>query len=1220
MNVQPAPAVPKMELRMNETIWTSEEARGGRCLSILSRTPIWICVLLAMAFLTGSIKAQEYRGIITGQVTDANGAGIPNANIVAVGPQQTYTATTSSGGDFTIPLIQPGEYTVSVEATGFKKDFRKGVLVDVSAKLNLTFALDVGAVTETVSVTADQAAVNTSDASGGTLIDPQQVQSLPMNGREVYSLLTLTPGVKTPNVGNSASELNESNGYSFNGQWGNYNQFALNGAPVSQQNGGGAGTWNISPSVDAVEEFKVMTNTYDAQYGRSSGGTVNTILKSGTPQFHGDVFEYWRNAVLDANSFALNQAGDPRPGHNQHQFGGVVGGPVLGLRKSTFFFFSYEGWREAVPNSVTTTTITPDMLPGSDGSVNLSGYVAGIGRSAIYDPLTTTCAVPGQNPCEAYTRTAFPDNVIPANRISSIGVNLLKLLPLSNRPGYTNNYVASVPGKNRYNQPIVRVDHDFGPNTRVYGMFAYWSGTQYNNASGFPGAAAYNSNGLNNYQSTLTQVLDGTHTFRPNLFADFRASYNRAYNMSPDGAESAGLTNVTAQSIGLSMPALPTTNKNYLPEISVQGNTDAALPNFVGNIVNPSIFETYDFAPSVTQVIGRSNLHYGGEISFYHDVANGVRNANGSFSFGPGLTQQNPKVANNDGSSIAGFLLGYPMSGGVEYNDPTYESYKSYAAYIQDDWKVNHKLSLNLGLRFENELSPTDRNGRLQAGFCYTCTNPINATMPSVTLPNGAAFVSPILAGLEFQKNRSPYQNTWGILLPKIGASYSLNNKLVMRGGWGLYRALGFELGGTSTWDTTTSYNYSLDDGLHPDLAFANGTPFPNGFTTPPGDSQGLASGDGDGIWADSWARKIPYAQQFSFGFQGELHGGIVWDTEFVGAHTVDLRAGSQKDHITPAQFAQGHATPSYLDQEIANPFYGNALIPTSDYLGTHATVPVREMMATMPQYDSQYGPEEWEWNTPWGYSNYTSLVAKAEKRFSGNGLLSNGLNFTAAFTWGKVISATGLLNNGFLVDPGPYYGIDSSDRPFLFSFGGNYKLPIGKGGMLLNDAHGLLDEVVGGWQLNWIVNDQSGTPISYPNGLLDTCGTYNIKSAHKSWGSYLNNSTPSCFTGFPEYTAITQGPLSVAVRSPWAEQSQVAIQKQFKLTEKTKLQFRAEAFNLTNTPIFNGPNTNNPGSAIQQVSGIPTNLPGAYTGYGTVGTSTQNSPRQLQLSLKVLF
>ena len=253
----------KMELRMNmtKTIWTSNRRKGERCLSILRGFPIGICILLAMAFQVRSLQSQEYRGIITGQVTDTNGGVIANASIVAVGPQQNYTATTSSGGDFTIPLIQPGEYTISVEVPGFKKVFRKGVLVDVSAKLNLTFVLDVGAVTETVSVTADEAAVNTSDASGGTLIDPVQVQSLPMNGREVYSLLTLTPGVKTPTSGQSMSELNESNGYSFNGQWGNYNQFALNGAPVSQQNGGGSGSWNISPSVDAVEEFKVMTNT-----------------------------------------------------------------------------------------------------------------------------------------------------------------------------------------------------------------------------------------------------------------------------------------------------------------------------------------------------------------------------------------------------------------------------------------------------------------------------------------------------------------------------------------------------------------------------------------------------------------------------------------------------------------------------------------------------------------------------------------------------------------------------------------------------------------------------------------------------------------------------------------------------------------------------------------------------------------------------------------------
>ncbi|HZY64120.1 MAG TPA: TonB-dependent receptor [Edaphobacter sp.] len=1176
------------------------------------------CILMAIYPATWGY-GQEFRGTITGEVTDPSGAVIPNAKVTAVGPQQTYQTKTTSKGDFTIPLVQPGRYNVAVEAPGFKRTEQKNIIVDVSSKLNLTFGLEIGTDTETVSVSANAAEINTTDASGGTVIDPEQVQNLPLNGRQMYSLLTLTPGVKTPgpSLGQAASELNKSNQYSINGQWGNYNQFALNGAPVSQQNGGGAGTWNISPSVDAVEEFKVMTNTYDAQYGRTNGGTVNTILKSGTSQFHGTAYDFWRNAVLDANSYALDQAGKPKPGHNQHQFGGTLGGPILGLGKNTFFFFSYEGWREAVPNPVSTTTITPDMLPGSDGSVNLSGYLAGTGKTAIYDPLTTHCTVLGQNPCSQYTRDPFPGNIIPANRISKVGVNLLKLLPLANRPGYAKNYVVSAPGRNSYNQPIVRIDHNFSDATRVYGMFAWWSGTQYLNSSGFPGAAGF-GNTFNNYQSSLTQVIDVTHTFRPNLFADIRVSYNRAYDMFPDGAQAAGLnTDITPQSIGLNMPALPTTSHSYLPEIH---SDDGALPNFVGNVVNPSIFETYDIAPSVTQVLGPTTLHYGGEISWYHDVANGVRRPNGGFNFGPGFTQQNPRVANNDGSTIAGFLLGYPSWGGVEYNDPTYESYKSYALFIQDDWKVNHRLALNIGLRFENEFSPRDRWGRLQAGICLTCTNPISSSMPSVTLPNGAPFANPILAGMMFQKDRSPYQNTWGILLPKFGASYSLTNNLVVRGGWGLFRALGFELGGTSTWDTTTSYITSFDDGLTPNAAFNTGTPFPNGFSTPPGDSQGLASGDGDGIWEDSWHRKIPYTQQFSFGFQGGAPLGIVWDVEYVGARTDALRAGLQRDSLTPAQFAQGHDNPAYLDQMVANPFYGLPLIPATSYLGSHPTVPVREMMVPYPQYDSAYGPELYEWNTPQGYSNYNSMIAKAEKRFSGSGLLSNGLSFTTAFTWSKLMSATGRLNNGLLADPKPFYGIDGTDRAILFSFAGLYRLPFGTGGMFLKDAHGLLGQFVNGWQLNWIFNNQTGTPVSYPNNYVYTCGNYNIRPAHKSWGSYLNNSSPQCFTGFPEYTAVTRKPLSIAVRNPWAQQTQLAVQKAFPIAETVKLQFRAEAFNMTNTPIFNGPDTSNPNSLVQRHSNIEADQPGAYTGYGTVDNNTQNSPRQLQLSLKILF
>ncbi|UWZ85833.1 TonB-dependent receptor [Occallatibacter riparius] len=1178
----------------------------------------WLGCLLALLIPAMALHAQEFRGTITGQVTDEKSAVLQGATVIAVGPQQTYKAETTAKGDFTIPLVQPGTYSISAEVQGFKKTEQQGLVIDVSSKVNVNLVLAVGTVSETVTVTAESATVNTVDASGGTVIAPEQVQSLPMNGRQMYTLLSLTPGVKGSDPGTQASGLNESNGYSINGNWGNYNQFSLNGAPVSQQNGGGSGTWNISPSVDAVEEFKVMTNTYDAQYGRTNGGTVNTILKSGTSQYHGTAFDYWRNAVLDTNRFDLKQAGVPKQAHNLHQFGGTVGGPVPGLRKNTFFFFSWESWREARPGSVTENTITSDMLPGSDGSVDLSNYLAAIGATnGIYDPLTTYCVTEGSNGCSKWARQQFPGNVIPANRIDPVGVALLKLLPKATRSGYLNNYVVGNPGHYSYNQPIGRLDHNFSDKTRAYGMIAVYSSKSLQSGNAFPGAAAFNSNGYNNTQYTISPVVDVTHTFRNNLFMDVRASYNRMNNESPDGAEAAGLANVTAASIGLTMPAIPTTHNNYLPEIHAD---DGILPNFVGNVVNPSIFETYNIAPSLTHVIGRSTLHYGGEYNWYHDIANGVRRPNGGFNFGPGFTQKDPYQNSADGSTIAGFLLGYPSWGGVEYNDPTYESYKDYALFIQDDWKVNHRLALNVGLRYENETSPMDRWGRLQAGICLTCTNPISGTLPTVTMPNGTTFPSTIMAGLKFQTDRTPYENTWGILLPKFGATFSLTNNLVVRGGWGLYRALGFELGGTSTWDANTGYNTSFDNGRTPNPAFRTGTPFTDGYITPPGDSKGLASGDGDGIWEDSWNRKIPYTQQFSFGLQGGLRGGIVWDVEYVGARTFDLRAGMQRNHLTPTEFAQGMADSSYLDTLMPNPFQGNALIPSATYLGSHSQVSVKEMMVPYPQYDSVWGPELWEWNTPQGYSHYDSLVGKAEKRFSNGSWLSNGLSFTTAFTWSKVISATSRLNNGWLTDPEPTYEIDGSDRPFLFSFGGVYKLPVGRGGVVARDAHGILGGALNDWQLNFIVQDQSGQPVSFPNNWNYTCGSFDIRPAHKSWGSYLNNSQPNCFHGFPEYEAITLKDRTSAVRTPWAPQEQLGLQKGFQLLEKTSLQFRAEAFNLTNTPIFNGPNTGGPNTPVIRQANIPANLPGAYTGYGTVGPSIQNEPREIQLSLKILF
>lgn len=1180
-------------------------------------------MLLAVLLLVSGLflHAQEYRGTMYGVVTDPSGALVPQAVITAAGPQQTYHATANSKGEFVIPFVELGVYSVSVDAPGFGKQTQDNIHIDVAAKINLNFTLKVGGAAESVTVSDNAVSLNTVDASGGTVMDPEKVQSLPMNGRQVYMMLSLTPGTKFTSIAGAGGfsgtrGWDESNSFSINGQSGNYNQMTLNGAPISQQGGGGSGTWNIAPNLDAVEEFKVMTNTYDAAYGREAGGTVNTVLKSGGNKFHGTAFDFWRNSILDANTFQYNQTGQKKPFHNQHQWGGTVGGPVL--KNKTYFFFSFEGWREVLPVPVQTGTITPDMLPAATGDpVNLSNYLAAVGETNIYDPATTACAVPDQNPCNQYVRQPFPNNTIPYNRISQIGLNILNLYPKPNNgTGYTNNYVHADPGRYQYNQPIARIDQVFTDKTRMYGMFAWWSGTEYRNGSGLPGEIAQGD--INTYRSSLTQILDLTHVFTANITSDFRLSFNRALNTAPDGAAGAGLyPNFTAKSLGLTMPAIPTTTHDYPPEINMY---NCCTANIIGNTISPSLFETYDFGPSAMQVIKKHNLHYGAEGMLFHDIPTGIGQPNGQFTFSTSFTQKDPYNGQNDGDGIAALLLGYPDSGSLQDWESVYESYNYYAAYIQDDWKIRHNLTLNLGLRWETESSPRDRNNRLNAGVCLTCTNPITSQINYGALAPGVSLPNPIVGGYQFASGSFPaYQNYFGTMLPKIGVSYAVTPHLVARGGYGLNTALGIELGAQSTWETSTNYVSSPDNSLHPAETFNQGAPYPNGFTVPPGNSQGLESGIGDFASFDQRNRKIPRVQQYSFGFQGEAPIGIIWDLEYVGTHTTNLRAGHYLNSITPAAWAKGHDNPGYLDQNVANPFYG--VLPATTSLGSNTTLHAKQLMTPYPQYDGLY-----DYADPQGFSEYNSLIAKAEKRLSGQGALIKGLSFLTSFTWSKNIGATGRLNNSSdgLVDAKTTKVIDSNDRLWDLAFSGLYGLPIGKGGLIASNAHGILGEVLNDWQLDWIFANDGGTPVNYPNTYLFNCGTYNMVSAHRNNKSYLNNTQSSCFQNFPEYTTKTERGRTEAVRNPWAQQTQIGMEKHFRVTETTNLQFKAEAFNLTNTPIFSinadggSPNAQQAPSRVTSVA--DPNAPGAWNNYGTISSNQQNFPRQIQLSLKLLF
>ena len=1234
--------------------------------------------------------AQEGRGLIIGQVTDPGGAVVPNATVTAVreGTQQKYTAQTNSGGDFSIPYLQPGVYTVLVEAAGFKKALRTAVTVDVAGKVNLNISLDVGSISETVTIQAETALINTADASGGTVIDPERVQNLPLNGRQIYTLLDLTPGVKFtqttfgPGGFSGTRGWDETNQYSINGVSGLYNQFTLNGAPITQQTSTNTGQWEIAPNVDAVHEFKIMTNTYDAQYGRAGGGTINTIIKNGTKDFHGTAFEFWRNDILDANTFQLNASKTPRQRHNQHQFGGTLGGPVPKMGKDTFFFVSFEGWREILPNGFVSTTPAPDVRPRADGAVDfrqffssqlpLCGGSVTTGcynpngtspRGGIYDPFS--CAT--KNPdgtCKTRNRFSYLGvlDVIPPNRISPIGLKILNLYPLPNRAGAGefNNFTATNPGRYEYNQPLVRIDHNFSEKTRFYGMYAWWSGTEFRSNNGFPGPAM---RGDINFRSNKTAILDVTRTFSSTLFGDLRVSYNRTYKTTANGAVAGGLEELTDQDLGLTMPVrqgiINTVSRNWAPSISVSGY-DQVIGNSVNQSTEALMYEIYELSPSFSKTMGRHSLHFGAQAMRFHAIPGFILgNPNGNFAFNPDFTRQNPGTqtsgANNDGAGVAALLLGYPTGGSVDFSYDVYEYYHYFGGFLQDDFKLRPNLTLNLGLRWDVELSPHERFNKLNAGFDYSVKSPINDLITFPTLPNGASIVNPINGGFRFSgKDLAPYDTQWNHWQPRFGVAWALNSKTVLRGGWGKFTAVARELGGNTTWTQNTAFTTGnpVDGGNTPSGYFNTGIPYPNGVVLPVGNTLGLLSGVGNGQSFDQRNRKIPIIQQYSFGIQRELPGRIVLDVSYVGSNTRDLRVGTQMNHLTTAQMDgcrqfvnanPGTTSCPALEQLVPNPFYfGNlnltGLPPAfvasykASPLGVPQTVRVKMLMTPFPQFwNSLFSNTE-----PVGSSNYNSLVVKLDKRLSGGGALLKGLSLLGSFTYSRDMGATGFLNNsspssgsngGGRLDDKPFYAVSANDRKFVFAFSGIWGLPVGKGGLLFRNAKGVVGQIVNDWKLDWIFRHASGTPVGLPNGFNFNCPnhpSYLPDKGKQNYGQWLYNENPSCFTSIQTpnpYAPITQVPRISSVRNPWAPQLALAVSKDFRIREGWKLQFKAEAFNVTNTPIFGGPSTANPNTPVTpRPDRAPAGSPGSCDGYGCIGVNQLNFPRQMQLSLKLLF
>ncbi len=1221
--------------------------------------------IAVLAFVPVRLSAQDFRSTLTGQVTDPSGAVIPGAMVAAVqnSTQTTYTGRTTGAGVYYIPYVLPGLYTVTVTAPGFSTFTQQNVLLQTSQTFALNVKLQVGAATQKVTVTAAPPLIETANGNGGTILSGTMEQQLPLNGRQVYMTLQTTPGTQFLQTQFGSSGFSGTRGWDVTNEYsiggaadvaGAWNEFSMNGSNMTVMTGfGEQGTWMTAPNVDAVQEVNVMSDVYDTRYGRTGGGVVNIVTKSGTNAYHGDVYEYLENGSLNANTFT-NDFEDVAKGNTiQNQYGATFGGPIK--KDKIFFFGSFEGYNEIIPYDVIDSVPTTAMR---NGDFSGSGY-------AIFEPSTIACGTAGGTIGNCannnYVSTEFPNDTIPAADINKSGADIMNLFPSPNVSGNAvlGNYVNYAPDKYHYYQPMGRIDWTLTNNTRIYGTYEWQGGFEFRNSSGLP-AEVENGN-IDHTRNNQVASLDLTHTFSPTMIGDFKASFSRFGEFQENGDFSAQSGGEAA--LGLKYPlAGPAAYSNLLPQITFGED----YPELVGNQLTDSIYTNTVLDADFTKTKGRHNIEFGGEWGYYAFANAPGGSPNGDFEFGNNgtdFTQYNPTnrstlpagVSSTEipGNPIADMLLGLPNSGGVDWNASTMEGFPMEDIYAQDNIRVNHRLNVTVGLRYDAESGVKERFDALNRGMCLECINPetnnpvFQSNMAADSATYTSDYINPAeidpargillfagepasLAGSAGAQPAEAYNTDWTNVGPRLGFAYALNNKTVIRGGWGWMYAYGIE-GGTQTgFSITTPYTDSLN-GITPTNYFSSGSPFPSGLDKPTGDSAGPLTDVGADVGGlDFPGRRIPRIQEQSIGIQRALPGNMTLDVKYSGNYSRNLRDflwlnGEQlpltggpvsgascglSGGVGYAQLQQhtyNSCVAELYSRQVPNPYYG--VVPNTTSMGSSPTVSEDQLLVP----DSMFGLVG-DNTAPLGRVWYDSGQATLQKRLYGQ---NHGLSTLVSFTYEKDMQSDGYQNGWPWQDAKQVYKATSYDRTELLSWSGLWDLPWGQGAKyLLPSAHGVLGQIVNNWKAGWIFTYDSGTPIGLDGGVWNTAGHSFEPAGGPTFGQWLyncNNVPTNCFESVPSMGQANLTEIAY-LRNYTTPNLDFDVMKNFQLTESKSLQVRADFFNMTNTPYFgSGPDTN-------PFDGPATRSAGNWVGYGTVSLLQYNFPRIIQLSAHVYF
>lgn len=1155
----------------------------------------------AWALMAGAAAAQDSRGTITGTVRDSSKAVVPGATvtITSAAMGNDVTAVTNESGYFEVPYLIAGTYKVTVELQGFKKYINDKVDVRIADRLELEVLLEVGGTVEEVTVSGSTPLLETTSASLGNVVDARRISELPTPHGDPYSLIGLAAGVSYTGSLRLDRPFEPTHivGYAMDGTRGNRSDLTIDGIPSTATANANEVIASYVPPPDIVQEFKVQTATFDAASGNTEGGVTNLSIKSGTNKLTGTAYFVKTPPSLFANDFFANRNHQRLPEFTYNRYGGMAGGPVVlpgyDGRRKTFFMYGFEGIHEARPRNNGTPTVPSEKMRNGDFSELLA-----LGpQYQIYNPFTRRAIAGGR-----FQQDPFPGNIIPQGLINPVARAALEFIgrPLTpgNPDGTGNFQQPSLPESIKYATNTIRIDHIATSRQRVYGRVSWYDrNSNYNNY--------FNNLSTGEYFQFISRqaAFDHVYVLNSTTVMNMRYGFNRFVRGTDTNPANHGF-DLTSLGFPASYQSLIGDDLRRFPRFDITGYQGTGF----GGEFRPN--ETHSFAGTLNKSIGAHSLRTGLEFRRYRETSTFFANdQTGQFSFDSTWTRgpldNSPGAPGSLGQSFASFLLGLPSSGQIVRRASYDEASSTYGFFVQDDWRVGPRLTLNLGLRYELEMALTEANNRSVRQFDATAVQPMEAAARAAL--NTAVTGVPrdtfnVRGGLTFAgvngEPRGLYEvpkNNW---MPRVGANFKWDDKTVVRAGYGVfYGFLGQRRGDviTTGFSSNTPLTVSLNSGLSFIETLSN--PFTGGIVEPVGAAAGAQTFLGQSITFFNPSPRSPRNQRWQVGLQRELPGRWVADVAYVGNHGTDLPTGRNINAL-PNQYlstspTRDQANDDFLSAAVPNPFVG--LMPsTAAQFFRSATIARQRLLRPYPHFDAinTTTSEGWSW--------YHALQAGMQKRFS------RGYTIGLNYTFSRFTEATDFLN---AADPEPWEGISSQDAPHRLSVSGIWELPFGRGRHFGGGASPFANAVIGGWQVQGIYTFQSGFPIgAFPN-VFFTGNLDDIAVDNPTLERWFNVDA-----GFNRITAqqpvsnLRTFPLRIdSVRGDRTNNVDLSMIKNTSLSHGKSLQFRFEAINAFNHPQFPSPGGN---------SLNPTN-----NSFGRVVTSAQlNYARRVQVQLKFLF